>query len=76
MKKMFWLSSLTFAAAFFVSSGFAIAAEKKKTRDEQVIDDRNELQNNDTWIYNDLSKAKEAAKTAGKPMMIVFRCIP
>jgi len=56
------------------SIGFA--AEQKKTRDEQVIDDRAELQENDTWIYNDLARAKDAAAEAGKPLMIVFRCIP
>ena len=35
-----------------------------------------ELQTSDTWIYNDLAKAKEAAEATGKPLMIVFRCIP
>jgi hypothetical protein len=36
----------------------AYAADGKKTRDEIVIEDRDKLQNNDTWIYNDLAKAK------------------
>ncbi len=59
-----------------LTSFAGFAAEQKKTRDEQVIDDRKELQDSDTWIYNNLGDAKEAAKAAGKPMMIVFRCIP
>ena len=54
----------------------AYAADGKKTRDEMVIEDRDKLQNNDTWIYNDLAKAKEAVAASGKPMMVVFRCIP
>ena len=67
---------------FLVSvSAFALGttiqgADGKKTRDQMVIEDRDELQNSDTWIYNDLGKAREAAAAAGKPMMVVFRCIP
>ncbi|MCG8602405.1 MAG: hypothetical protein MI807_19830 [Verrucomicrobiales bacterium] len=61
-------------ASFFPAS--LQSADGKKTRDEMVIEDRDELQNSDTWIYNDLEKAKEAAAASGKPMMIVFRCIP
>ncbi len=59
-----------------VATFSAYAADGKKTRDEMVIEDRDELQNNDTWIYNDLGKAKEAAAASGKPLMVVFRCIP
>lgn len=45
-------------------------------RDQKVIADRDQLIESDTWIYNDLTRAKEIAADAGKPMMIVFRCIP
>jgi hypothetical protein len=41
-----------------VATILAYAADGKKTRDEMVIEDREKLQNNDTWIYNDLAKAK------------------
>jgi len=54
----------------------AYAVDSKKTRDRMVIENRDKLQNNDTWIYNDLAKAKEAVAASGKPMMVVFRCIP
>ena len=67
-------------AFLFLAVGFAPvsneAAPKKKTRDEQVIEDRDHLKNNDTWIYNDVAAAKERAQSNGKPMMVVFRCIP
>lgn len=28
------------------------------------------------WIYDDLAKAKAQAKETGKPMLVVFRCVP
>src|SRR5213076_2848654 len=28
------------------------------------------------WVYNDLDEGLRAAKAAGKPVMVVFRCIP
>ncbi len=52
------------------------SAETKKTRDEQVIDDRAALKTNDAWIYNDLAKGFEVARNVGKPLMVVYRCIP
>ena len=71
------LGVLSFLVVAFGAATFsAYSADGKKTRDEMVIEDRDELQNNDTWIYNDLEKAKEAAAASGKPMMVVFRCIP
>lgn len=54
----------------------AHAAEPQKTRDEMVLDDRKELADNEAWIYNDLSKAFAEAKTTGKPLMVVHRCVP
>ncbi|NNE93097.1 MAG: hypothetical protein HKN23_15750 [Verrucomicrobiales bacterium] len=76
MKRLsFPLLTAIFLAVSLVSSG-AVFGQKKKTRDEMVIEDRDHLQNDQTWIYNDLEKARAAAKAAGKPMMIVFRCIP
>lgn len=45
-------------------------------RDTKVRDDRKAFEGSDAWIYNDLSEGIRAAKAAGKPMMVVFRCIP
>tara|TARA_R110002096_G_scaffold61208_7_gene152163 strand:+ start:341 stop:565 length:225 start_codon:yes stop_codon:yes gene_type:complete len=67
------LTSLTFAATLALSNTGNTA---DKTRDEQVMDDRDKLIDNDTWIYNDLTKGKEVAAASGKPLMVVFRCIP
>lgn len=74
MKIPFFIAA--FSATFVVGVSGLFAADTKKTRDEMVLEDRDELLKNDTWIYNDLDKAKAAAKAANKPLMIVFRCIP
>lgn len=67
MKLRFWL-----ALSLLVSFTTSLTAQKK-TRDEQVRDDRNELAKNDAWIYNDLDKAMAKAKATNKPLLLVFR---
>ena len=57
-------------------SQFSSAEEKKKTRDEMVLDDRAALKDSEAWIYNDLEKGYAEARATGKPLMIVHRCIP
>lgn len=71
------------AATFFLALGFPLSlacpgfgAEGKQTRDEMVIEDREELQQSDTWIYNDFDRGKTESLASGKPLMVVFRCIP
>ncbi len=49
------------------------SAQKRKTRDEQVRDDRKNLENKEGWVYNDLEKATRLAKSTNKPMLLVFR---
>lgn len=46
------------------------------TREEKVRGDLKTVQATGNWIYNDLSKGKSLAQESGKPMLIVFRCIP
>ena len=55
---------------------FACSACMAQTRDEQVRGDKQKLEDNDKWIYNDLEKGIEAARAEKKPLLIVFRCIP
>ena len=45
-------------------------------RDTKVRDDRESFQTSRDWIYNDLGAGVRAAKASGKPLMVVFRCIP
>jgi hypothetical protein len=28
------------------------------------------------WIYNDLNEGNAQAKATGKPLLVVFRCVP
>ncbi|WP_169977885.1 Trx7/PDZ domain-containing (seleno)protein [Tautonia rosea] len=45
-------------------------------RDTKVRNDREAFETSDDWIYNDLDAGIEAARVSGKPLMVVFRCIP
>lgn len=45
-------------------------------RDAKVRDDLKEVQSVGHWIYNDASKGFAEAARTGKPLLVVFRCIP
>src|SRR3954466_3816106 len=45
-------------------------------RDTKVRDDRKAFGASRDWIYNDLGEGVRAAEQAGKPLLVVFRCIP
>jgi hypothetical protein len=45
-------------------------------RDARVQSDRKAFQDSKDWIYNDLSDGIRVAKETGKPLFVVFRCIP
>jgi serine protease Do len=45
-------------------------------RDTKVRNDRQALGASRGWIYNDLAGGVRAAKESGKPLLMVFRCIP
>jgi serine protease Do len=45
-------------------------------RDSKVRNDRKAFQASQDWIYNDLGEGVRAAKASGKPLLVVFRCIP
>ena len=45
-------------------------------RDRAVNDDRSAIDDSELWIYNDLSKGFDTAKATGKPLLVVYRCIP
>ncbi|OHB76624.1 MAG: hypothetical protein A2Z34_04010 [Planctomycetes bacterium RBG_16_59_8] len=40
---------------------------KKNLRDKGLVG---------TWIYDDIEEGYAEAKKSGKPLMIVFRCVP
>jgi len=47
-----------------------------QTREEKVRGDREKIEADGFWIYNDLPKAFKQAEEEGKPIIVVLRCIP
>ena len=47
-----------------------------ENRDAKVVADRTNVVAIGRWIYNDLPKAFSEARSTGKPLLVVFRCIP
>jgi hypothetical protein len=65
-----------FFALFLNLAMTANGQEKKLTRDQMVLKDREQMTGNSDWIYDDLDQAKTVAREQGKPLMVVLRCIP
>ncbi|MCC9605322.1 PDZ domain-containing protein [Blastopirellula sp. JC732] len=61
-----------FLAVVFLLAPSAIAQD----RETKVRNDRRDILADGTWHYNDLQGAMDAAKTSGKPILVIFRCIP
>jgi len=55
---------------------FAAAPVAAQDRDTKVRNDRANFQESKDWIYNNLDEGIRVAKESGKPMFVVFRCIP
>lgn len=51
-------------------------AETVKDREGAVRGDRSKMENDDRWIYNDVEKGFAEARTSGKPLLVVLRCVP
>lgn len=47
-----------------------------QTREEKVRGDRQRVESEGFWIYNDLDKAFQQARDTDKPLLVVLRCIP
>lgn len=63
----------------FMSMAFVVAAPPvalPADRDTLVRNDRQSFEDSPNWIYNDLAEAVRQAKAAGKPLLVVFRCVP
>ena len=70
---MFRLFALILAFSLCVST---LSAQQKKTRDQKVREDREKVTQQGFWIYNDLEMGFRQAKSSGKPILVVLRCIP
>ncbi len=63
---------ISLVAASNVSTSMLLA----QTREQQVRGDREKVEADGFWIYNDLPAAFEQAKREDKPIIVVLRCIP
>lgn len=53
-----------------------LASAAGQDRETKVRDDRDKLKDSDVWVYNDFDRGVAEAKRTGKPLFVVFRCIP
>lgn len=67
--------SLGFGGSMLLSL-MLVAAATAQDRNTRVLNDRSRVLDDGYWIYNNLEKGYEEAKRTGKPLLVVFRCIP
>jgi hypothetical protein len=53
-----------------------LPAQERKSRDQLVLEDLDNVRASDQWIYNDVEKGLAAATGSNRPLLVVFRCIP
>ena len=69
MKRLLsWMVVITLLAT--VPAG---AQDVQKKRDAAVVADKEKLNRDEGWIYDNLETAREQAARSKKPLMIVFR---
>ncbi len=61
------------SGVLIAAAGSVLQAQDRRT---QVLNDRTEVEAAGEWIYNDLDAGRAEARKTGKPMLVVFRCIP
>lgn len=59
-----------------VAAGVSVGQEPKQDRETKVRGDQSKILKEGFWIYNDVAKGLERGKELGKPVLVVFRCIP
>ena len=67
--------TMKFLAAFAIAGLLSIPLNAQD-RDTKVRNDKREVLEDGYWIYNDLPAGLAQAKVLGRPLMVVFRCIP
>jgi serine protease Do len=68
-------SSITSCLIAGLISG-SVLAETVKDREGAVRKDRETMQNDARWKYNNVEAGFEEAKKTGKPVLVVLRCVP
>lgn len=64
--------------AVIIGLGVVLAAAPVRAQDrkQKVLEDQKTFAEDPNWIYNDLAKGFNEARRTGKPLLVVFRCIP
>jgi hypothetical protein len=63
-------------SALLLATIVPCVALAQKTTLEETDKVFSEAATTDQWIYNDLAKGFAEAGTTGRPLMVVYRCIP
>ena len=48
----------------------------QKKRRDAVLNDKKHFDIDSYWVYDDFEKARAEAQKTGKPLLVVFRCLP
>jgi serine protease Do len=64
------------AILVLAAGGASAPSAGAQDRDAKVRGDRDAFAGSAEWVYNDLDAGRRAARASGKPMLVVFRCIP
>lgn len=59
-----------------VSLLLPVAMSAAQEREIKVRGDKSRIEGAGYWIYNDLPRGIDDAKKSGKPLLVVFRCVP
>jgi hypothetical protein len=63
-------------AALLILIAVPLGFAPGQSREEKVRNDKQKIEAEGKWIYNDAPKAFAEAKTTGKPIIAVLRCLP
>lgn len=63
-------------ATLWLVAGGTLAVAQHKDRNTLVRDDRSRVLEDGFWIYNDIQRGLAQARETGKPLLVIFRCIP
>ena len=66
-------TSLALALALTITGN---SPAQPQSREQKVRADRQKVEAEGFWIYNNLPQAFAKAKVTGKPLLVIFRCIP
>ena len=67
--------NLGLLAITLVSFSTAISLGQNQ-REQAVRGDKQQLANNESWVYDNLALGMTDAKISSRPLMVVIRCLP